>query len=147
MPTILKFKTTEFEKAAEILQRARTEVIKVSDLTCLSELVNNSIVGTSKLLHFVNPELYAIWDSRVARYFFGRPCWQYQVDDLATYRSYLGAVAGAVASPLFGPVHTSMCSKVRYPVTKVRAAELVMFMTRGDAGDADCEDAAGIAPP
>ena len=31
--------------------------------------INNSWIGTSKMLHFLNPEVFAIWDSRVARRF------------------------------------------------------------------------------
>jgi len=30
-------------------------------------LINNSWVGTSKLLHFLNTEYFPIWDSRIAR--------------------------------------------------------------------------------
>lgn len=30
--------------------------------------INNSIIGTSKLLHFIRPDIYPIIDSRVARY-------------------------------------------------------------------------------
>jgi hypothetical protein len=31
--------------------------------------LNNSVVGTSKLLHFLLPDLFPIWDSRIARLF------------------------------------------------------------------------------
>jgi hypothetical protein len=31
--------------------------------------LNNSVVGTSKLLHFVRPDLFPIWDSRIAKLF------------------------------------------------------------------------------
>jgi hypothetical protein len=39
------------------------------DLTIVENFANRSIVGASKLLHVLNPENYAIWDSRVARAF------------------------------------------------------------------------------
>lgn len=32
-------------------------------------LLNNSWVGTSKFLHFLNPEVFPIWDSHIARSF------------------------------------------------------------------------------
>lgn len=38
------------------------------ELHILKKVVNNSIVGVSKLLHFISPEVYTIWDSRVASY-------------------------------------------------------------------------------
>jgi len=31
--------------------------------------LNNSVVGTSKLLHFFRPDLFPIWDSRIAKLF------------------------------------------------------------------------------
>jgi hypothetical protein len=33
------------------------------------QALNNSVVGTSKLLHFVRPDLFPIWDSRIAKLF------------------------------------------------------------------------------
>ncbi len=33
------------------------------------QALNNSVVGTSKLLHFVRPDLFPIWNSRIARLF------------------------------------------------------------------------------
>lgn len=35
------------------------------DFENLRELTNNSYVGMSKVLHFINPELFCIYDSRV----------------------------------------------------------------------------------
>jgi hypothetical protein len=33
----------------------------------IKSTINNSLVGLSKLLHFINPVVYAIWDSRIYR--------------------------------------------------------------------------------
>jgi hypothetical protein len=51
------------------LEKARAgNTLDSEDVLTLAEIVNNSVVGASKLLHFVAPGRFAIWDSRVARY-------------------------------------------------------------------------------
>ncbi len=55
------------------LRRASTcsEALKIVASSSRSEdvlrFVNDSVVGTSKFLHFLNPSAIPIWDSRVAR--------------------------------------------------------------------------------
>lgn len=61
MPTIFDFKTNEIYKnidlAVEILNRAKNgSNLKINDYEHLKRLLNNSLVGTTKLLHFINPE-------------------------------------------------------------------------------------------
>lgn len=69
MPTILKKLDLEkIKKATTILNKARTEeIINKEELELLASTFNNSLVGSSKLLHFINPNMYAIWDSKVYR--------------------------------------------------------------------------------
>jgi hypothetical protein len=70
MPTMLKsFNCTNeslelWNKAHNLQNRLDNEDIKK-----LKPTINNSIVGLSKLLHVVNPEIYPIIDSRVIEYF------------------------------------------------------------------------------
>lgn len=40
--------------------------LKDDELSVLIPLTNNSVVGISKYLHFLCPEKYAIWDSKIA---------------------------------------------------------------------------------
>ena len=69
MPTILKFKSEDFELAVSALNRAKAAArISSADIMVLKGLINNSLVGVSKLLHFINPQVYAIWDSRVCNF-------------------------------------------------------------------------------
>lgn len=78
MPTILK----KFEKIdvlssfilqvkplplAEATEAIRDEVTNNGGQAL--QALNNSVVGTSKLLHFVRPDLFPIWDSRIAKLF------------------------------------------------------------------------------
>jgi len=54
----------------------------------LKIIINNSIVGTSKLLHFVNPNLYPIWDSKVCEVFSDKVKEKYSVDKIDSYLDY-----------------------------------------------------------
>ena len=55
MPTIFDFRSEDFDKAVEILNYAKKGVIlTVKQLETLKGLFNNSLVGTTKLLHFIN---------------------------------------------------------------------------------------------
>jgi hypothetical protein len=64
MPTMLK-KTEIRKDYLEILRRINAGENTIDLYRKLSSITNNSIVGASKLLHFINPEKYGIFDSRV----------------------------------------------------------------------------------
>ena len=49
-----------------------------------SSPINNSCVGLSKSLHFINPEIFPIWDSNVAKT-FGLQGYHYQVNKIQVY--------------------------------------------------------------
>lgn len=133
MPTILTMRPHDdrhLAAAAELLSRVkRGEALDERGLGFLCAIVNNSVVGTSKLLHFVNPQLYAIWDSNVCRYIVGKQPYGYVVNHAGNYLAYLANCRAIVADPLFAPVHSSMNAKVGYPVSALRAVELVMYAT------------------
>ena len=73
MPTILKLNFESKERlgeCAKILNSVKNceEIISNDDLKTLAKPINNgSLIGTSKLLHFIEPTKYAIWDSNVVR--------------------------------------------------------------------------------
>jgi hypothetical protein len=124
---MLRLKHIHFEQAATILNNARhPEVITDSDLIYLINLINNSLVGVSKLLHFVNPDQYAIWDSRVALYFDPNISY-YLMHHPATYRRYLQACFDVTKHHRFPELHQSIIAKVGRPVSALRAVEIVMY--------------------
>ncbi|WP_177765187.1 hypothetical protein [Flavobacterium sp. I3-2] len=69
MPTILKnLNLSKLDRVTSILNNVKQGVeISDDDLLLLKEFSNNSLVGASKLLHFINPEQYAIWDSWICK--------------------------------------------------------------------------------
>lgn len=72
MPTILRQPTLEFPTRLgdTFVNRVRTCPTAKAALGLIGDmdkpLVNNSWVGTSKVLHFLNPQVFPMWDRRVA---------------------------------------------------------------------------------
>lgn len=58
-------------------------------LSTMTAITNNSIVGASKLLHFSNPQKYAIWDSRVYRSITKDEPNNSKVNDIEKYIIYI----------------------------------------------------------
>jgi hypothetical protein len=127
MPTMLTFRSTQFEQAATILNHVKhgTE-IHDNDLVFLVYMINNSLVGVSKLLHFIAPNRYAIWDSRVARYLYPNLSY-YLLQQPATYHTYLQTCYDLIEQPEFQPVYYSINQKMGQPVSPLRAVEVVMY--------------------
>jgi hypothetical protein len=126
MPTILDFRvksSQELESAAEILNRARAGPVTRQEICCIQKILKNSLVGASKLLHFVNPATLAIWDSRVCSYCFGTS----DVSNFDLFQLYQDACQDVTRQPAFAPALASINRKVGYVVTSIRAAELIMY--------------------
>lgn len=75
MPTIprlagMQWEEAKREKLSATLNAARSgKDPSVEDLNLLKDFCNNSIIGASKLLHFLKPDSFPIWDTRVAKVF------------------------------------------------------------------------------
>lgn len=86
--------------------------------------INNSWVGLSKFLHFINPQVFPIWDSKIAKQFgYSYPV-QYNRSDV--YRAYLGfihACSGSDFAYRIKNMHTA------YEISDVRAVECGLFLT------------------
>ena len=68
MPTMLDTQKKKVEVSAVISSIEKLGVeSKSKDLEIVSKFMNNSIVGASKLLHFIYPEKYPIWDSKISK--------------------------------------------------------------------------------
>jgi hypothetical protein len=100
MPTIPKLKTyqhwnaTDKSRLVDILQKAKKGLsLNRDELLHLKVFSNNSIVGGSKILHFVSPKLFPIWDTRVARAFYNREkVYAQQVNNIDCYLNYREAL-------------------------------------------------------
>lgn len=129
MPTILNFRSDNFINAITILNNAKKGVKPtVNQLDILKGLFNNSLVGTSKLLHFINPNIFAIWDSRVFRYLTNKEPYYSRIQDCNTYFSYLSFCKLITTMKEYNNAHISICDKIGYPMSKFRTAELIMYI-------------------
>jgi hypothetical protein len=99
-----------------------------ADLQDLARLVNNSLVGASKLLHFAAPERFAIWDSKIYAFVFEEKPYNYRVNRSEPYRQYLATLVEICARPAFPAFRASVNAKLGYDVSSLRAIELVMFL-------------------
>lgn len=136
MPTILDLNPNKrsigLKRGADLLGKAKkTGELADNEIDFLSKLVNNSLVGTSKLLHFTSPNSFAMWDSKIYSFVFEEKPHNYRVNQLEKYREYMSRIDQIRRQPRFHTFHQSVKEKVGYEVSEIRAIELVMFLNSG----------------
>ena len=129
MPTILKaLNLKNTEEVLFILNEVKKgKLIDEQQLTTLKTTFNNSLVGTSKLLHFINPKQYAIWDSRVFRFLNNVETHKYRLEKPRAYIEYLKLIEELKNEKAFTAFFELMKQKVGYDITEYRALELAFF--------------------
>ena len=128
MPTAFDFRSEEFDDAVKILQSAKSgNTPNQNELVILKGLFNNSLVGTSKILHFINPKKFAIWDSKVFKYLTHTSPHQYRMDNIDYYLDYLKFCTYITNKPEIKCIKESVESKLWYPISYFRAVEIIMF--------------------
>lgn len=131
MPKVLTIHERYVDSAVAALNKAREgESLDVADLEALKKAVNNSMVGVSKLLHFLDPETYAIWDSKVCSYILGRKAYT-QVNNPEYYLAYLNRIRELTQEADYPEIHEKVRAMVGYSITKLRSIEVVMFYGSG----------------
>lgn len=132
MPTIptLHGSIKEFEEATEFLNRKRhcRSSSDFEELENIKKILNNSLVGASKILHFVNPEKYAIWDSKVAEVVFGKKLTQHQISKIENYKIYMALINDVENDHRCTKLVDKINKKLGYNVSTKRAIELVLFL-------------------
>ena len=129
MPTILEIATDHLDEATEILNKAKSgSSLGKPELEILKKCFNNSLVGSSKLLHFIDPERFPIWDSRVCRYLMGRKPHSYLVEDVDHYLAYLAYCEQLIKSDGIDELQKRVKEKVGPEVSKMRTIELIFFL-------------------
>lgn len=128
MPTIFDFRSDNFDEAINVLNEAKKGNKPTFDnLVLLKGLLNNSLVGTSKLLHFINPDNFAIWDSKVYRYLTGKEPYDYRIGNCNTYLDYLSFCEYLTEQKEFNTLKRRVEERVGYSMTPFRVAELIMY--------------------
>lgn len=63
---------TSFDDAQDWNECIKSDCLEKAFVERVSWLTNNSVVGASKLLHFLNSQKYPIFDSKVYNYYSRR---------------------------------------------------------------------------
>ena len=94
-----------------------------------SSPINDSCVGLSKALHFINPEFFPIWDSNVAQLF--RKQNHYEMKKTKVYGCYIefchSALGCQTVAEAVKQVQDLICCHEGYEVEKIRALEFMLF--------------------
>ena len=130
MPTILTLKMENIDQVLELLNDVKKgKMMNQLELEKLKTCINNSMVGLSKLLHFINPLNYAIWDSRIFRYITGKNS-LYGIDKAEKYLAYNRLLGEFSAHYNYAQFHALVEKKLGYQVTPRRAMEIIIFQSR-----------------
>lgn len=145
MPTILELNFNSLPEALPVMEAARRGlVLTAPQIAQLAVTVNNSVIGASKLLHFTNPSVYPIWDSRVFQ-FLNRSSTapalkghHYQVNKATLYETYAQTCREVAVTTDFQPTYQLLIEQFRdlpgyetFTITTLRALEYIMFMGGG----------------
>ena len=130
MPTILNFKSSNFSECVDILNISKSkERLDKTEIETLKNLINNSLVGTSKLLHFINPDKYAIWDSRVCKFLSG-VTHKYFIEQANTYFQYLDICNELTMNDKYqAQVHEKYLDAIGHDAIKMKSIEQIMFLS------------------
>ncbi|SMD37880.1 hypothetical protein SAMN04488029_3518 [Reichenbachiella faecimaris] len=128
MPTTMNLRTNDLEAVLAPLNQLKKEKRKLNsdEFSQLKLLVNNSVTGTSKLLHFIQPEVYPIWDSRVNRFISGSTK---DTNTISAYEEYLLLFDEIAGDKRFVQLISSLTEKLDYTITAARAFEMIMYLS------------------
>lgn len=135
MPTIPVLNTKQIDNLPDRLNQLRAvgKELETSELEQLQKFLNNSVVGASKLLHFIRPDIYPIWDSRVSVNCGGRK-WNGYINKVDTYLEYKKRLTSITGEKAFEALNQRLVvlpdltnTNVR-EWTKLRVGEFLLFV-------------------
>lgn len=127
MPTIIHLDIKEIDRVLPLLNAAKSgHILELEELEILKRCINNSMVGLSKLLHFINPTHYAIWDSRIFTYITEKKS-QYGIAKAKNYLAYLKKLTKIENHEDYLKLHQLVQKHFKYPISPKRAIEILMF--------------------
>lgn len=127
MPTVLKHIniTDEHLNLLNLIKYQQVYLNK-DELESLTQITNNSVVGLSKLLHFIAPDLYPIWDSNICFYWTNK---KYQANNIMLYIKYREKLKEIIGKPEYNHIHKNVCDKIESykEVSRFRSCEMILF--------------------
>lgn len=127
MPRMLTIKEfSSLPSIIEILNKAKNQdsYLNINELNILKTSINNSIVWVSKLLHFINPRKYPIWDSRVWKIFHLK-----DINNVNLYKEYMDEVTRFCNenSTYVEEITQILWKRMGYSISWIRAIEFILF--------------------
>ncbi len=142
MPTILKtFHCDRFnsQRPVAAIRSIDTALAASGFINGMDRLapLNGSWVGTSKLLHIINPGVFPIWDSRVAARF--NLTTRYRINAKQSYVAYLNFIHADIQdwTEMIQGVRQHIGDVYNYRPTDVRCLELLLFADGNPVGSVD----------
>ncbi len=127
MPTIIQLKIENLGETLKLLNAVKSgHLLNEEELEILKKVINNSMVGLSKLLHFINPKDYAIWDSRIFRYLTEKKS-DYGISNTKLYIQYLNGLKSIENHKDYNQLHNLIAQNFEYDIFPMRAIEITMF--------------------
>ena len=132
MPTIISLNQNNLTEVLMLLNQVKQgHLLNENELSTLKKCINNSLVGLSKLLHFIRPDMYAIWDSRIFKFLTGKKS-TYGIDKPILYLKYLKDLKKITDQKEFDQLFQEIKKCFPYQISKFRALEIVMFQSKTD---------------
>lgn len=129
MPTIIHLDLKDIDQILLLLNAVKSkQILNREEIQKLKSCINNSLVGLSKLLHFINPINYAILDRRIFKYITDKKS-QYGIDKAENYLAYLESLKNIIAHKDYEDLHKLIENKFDYAISPMRAIEILMFET------------------
>ena len=121
-----------YRDACDMIKHARdTGEVDLNSLNVLIALCNGSTIATSKFLHFLKPEAFAIWDSRVCAAIFDGKAHHYSLKDPENLLAYFNWIRKTDLDPKTLKAVTDYLG-INKDNGALRAKEFILFITGTD---------------
>lgn len=130
MPTMLTIDILDGQgsRLVSVLNKVHLskEYLNENDLRDLKKAMNNSLVGSSKLLHFISPEIYPILDSRVMEFLFGGSSYE-RITQPQFYLDYVEYMRNLAKHPVVTNITKKLNLELESNLSSLRALEFSMY--------------------
>jgi hypothetical protein len=140
MPTTITLKRKKVDSSCDTIRNLISDKNKLTsdNIETAAAFLGGSIIGLSKVLHFLAPDVYPIWDTAIYSFIYNkktRPAYG-TVNRSERYVSYCKDVWKLVRSrKVLRKIQRDMVRPIRnrfgYRITPVRAVEAAMFSRSG----------------
>lgn len=129
MPRVISIDETHTEPFAEAVNKFKVTNTGDDQLIDLATgCCGGSLVGASKLLHFIFPSIFPIYDSHVYKYFFNKEkAHHYNVKMKDNYIMYRNECLELAKTKEANKLNKFIAAKLDYYITNLRAIEMAIF--------------------